>query len=62
MERIAWLPEKTQALIEETSTALDKALGKSLEATLLVGHAMNPARPDRARGPEILAFTEGARD
>lgn len=61
MERIAWLPEKTQALIEETSTALEKALGRTLEATLLVGNAMNPARPDRARGPEILAFTEGAR-
>lgn len=61
MERIAWLPEKTQALVEATAAALDKALGRTLEATLLVGNAMNPARPDRARNPEILAFTEGGR-
>jgi hypothetical protein len=51
-----WLPPRAARLIAQTVVALAEALGPRLEAAILVGAAMNPARQDRARAPEILAI------
>lgn len=56
MEDIPWLPKPTNELIARTVSALEAALGSNLCSAVLVGNAMNPARADRARGPEILAI------
>jgi hypothetical protein len=56
----AWLPPPTRGLIERTVQALEKTLGPQLESALLIGAAMNPARHDRVRAPEILAIVADA--
>lgn len=55
-----WLPPATARLIEDTTQALAGAFGEGLQAAILVGAAMNPARGDRARAPEVLAIVEEA--
>ncbi len=56
MEDIPWLPRPTNELLGRAVAALQAALGAQLVSALLVGNAMNPARADRARAPEILAI------
>jgi hypothetical protein len=51
-----WLPKPAASLIEATASALERALGKELEALFLVGAAMTPARQDRSRAPELVAI------
>lgn len=53
----AWLPQRTLRLIDRTVQILVASLKQDLAAAILVGAAMNPARHDRARAPEIVAFT-----
>jgi hypothetical protein len=60
MPTISWLPRRTNDLIEAGVTALDRALGAALESAILVGDAMNPARGDRARAPEIVAIVSAS--
>lgn len=57
----SWLPAMTRRLIEHTVTALTTALAADLEAAALVGAAMNPARADRGRSPEIIALAASPR-
>lgn len=60
MERVPWLDDKTNRLLSTAVEALEKSLGKGLESALLIGTAMNPARGDRARAPEILVVATAA--
>jgi hypothetical protein len=57
----SWLPSTTRRLIERTVAALKTTLGADLEAAALVGAAMNPARADRGRAPEIIALAAAPR-
>jgi hypothetical protein len=61
MEQLSWLPAATRKLIDQTVAALSGALGEDLEAAALIGNAMNPARGDRARNPEIIALAPAPR-
>jgi len=56
MVSIPWLPKPTVDLIERTTAAMKKGLGGALSSAILVGSAMNPARADRARLPEIVGI------
>jgi hypothetical protein len=55
MASIPWLPSSTVELVDRTTAALQRGLGGALSSAFLVGNAMNPARADRARAPEIVA-------
>jgi hypothetical protein len=57
----SWLPPKTRKLIDETVAALAGVLAGDFDAAALVGAAMNPARADRARAPEIIALAPAPR-
>jgi hypothetical protein len=59
MTSIAWLPAKTNELLDAAVAGLTRGLGERLGCAALVGNAMNPARQDRARAPEVIAITEG---
>jgi hypothetical protein len=62
MNAIDWLPSKTNDQLRAVASALEGALGERLACAALVGVAMNPARQDRARAPEVIAVVDGEID
>lgn len=60
MEPIPWLPSGANALVADAVQAIERALGMELVGAALIGAAMNPARGDRARAPEILVVVSHA--
>lgn len=62
MTDVTWLPRRTNDVLERTVAALGLALGERLLAAVLVGNAVNPARFDRGREPEVLAVVASAAD
>jgi hypothetical protein len=57
-EQLRHLPDKTAALIRGAATAVGTAAGGGLKAAVLIGAAVHPDRPDRARHPELLLVVE----
>ena len=54
MTNPSWLPENAQTVVADAVRAIERGAGEKLEAILLVGAAIDPARHRGKHAPELL--------